>query len=151
MARLQHVAGDSRATSLVQEIGMDEQLAKWREDTPGCAYRVHLNNAGAALMPQPDLRAANWLTADTYELEVDARRFGNWEFAYSLVLGLGEAARYALSVSLDEAERRACQLAASLREKLAAIPGFRVLDHGVRLAAIVTAEVRGHDVCEIVH
>ena len=102
-------------------------------------------------MPQPDLRAANWLTADTYELEVDARRFENWEFAYSLVLGLGEAARYALSVGLDKAERRACQLAASLREKLTAIPGFRVLDRGDRLAAIVTAEVRGHDVSEIVH
>jgi selenocysteine lyase/cysteine desulfurase len=26
-------------------------LARWRADTPGCATRVHLNNAGAALMP----------------------------------------------------------------------------------------------------
>lgn len=31
----------------------DEQalLARWRIDTPGCATRIHLNNAGAALMP----------------------------------------------------------------------------------------------------
>jgi selenocysteine lyase/cysteine desulfurase len=28
-------------------------LAKWRAETPGCADRVHLNNAGAALMPAP--------------------------------------------------------------------------------------------------
>ncbi len=28
-----------------------ELLAQWRVDTPGCATRVHLNNAGAALMP----------------------------------------------------------------------------------------------------
>ncbi|NBC01390.1 MAG: aminotransferase class V-fold PLP-dependent enzyme [Bacteroidetes bacterium] len=28
-----------------------------RADTPGCAHRVHLNNAGAALMPEPVLKA----------------------------------------------------------------------------------------------
>ncbi len=26
-------------------------LARWRADTPGCARRAHLNNAGAALTP----------------------------------------------------------------------------------------------------
>jgi selenocysteine lyase/cysteine desulfurase len=34
-----------------------EQLAAWRADTPGCAHRNHLNNAGAALMPQPVIDA----------------------------------------------------------------------------------------------
>lgn len=29
------------------------RVAQWRADTPGCATRVHLNNAGAALMPSP--------------------------------------------------------------------------------------------------
>ena len=32
-------------------------LAKWRSDTPGTAHRVHLNNAGAALMPSPVIDA----------------------------------------------------------------------------------------------
>lgn len=32
-------------------------LAKWRSDTPGTEHRVHLNNAGAALMPRPVLEA----------------------------------------------------------------------------------------------
>jgi selenocysteine lyase/cysteine desulfurase len=31
----------------------DDLEAKWRDETPGVANRVHLNNAGAALMPRP--------------------------------------------------------------------------------------------------
>ncbi len=27
-------------------------VTRWRNDTPGCAYRAHFNNAGAALMPR---------------------------------------------------------------------------------------------------
>lgn len=30
-----------------------DQLTAWRAETPGCAHRNHLNNAGAGLMPQP--------------------------------------------------------------------------------------------------
>lgn len=26
---------------------------RWRGDTPGCAQRVHLDNAGVALVPRP--------------------------------------------------------------------------------------------------
>ncbi|HEY2376790.1 MAG TPA: aminotransferase class V-fold PLP-dependent enzyme [Gemmatimonadaceae bacterium] len=33
------------------------ELTRWRTDTPGCAHRNHLNNAGAALMPTPVIRA----------------------------------------------------------------------------------------------
>src|SRR3972149_5639346 len=29
----------------------DPRVKQWRRDTPGCRQRVHLNNAGAALMP----------------------------------------------------------------------------------------------------
>jgi selenocysteine lyase/cysteine desulfurase len=32
---------------------MSERLDLWRADTPGCAGRIHLNNAGAALVPRP--------------------------------------------------------------------------------------------------
>src|SRR5215207_9802965 len=34
-----------------------EQIATWRAETPGCAHRNHLNNAGAALMPRPVIDA----------------------------------------------------------------------------------------------
>jgi selenocysteine lyase/cysteine desulfurase len=33
------------------------QVAQWRADTPGCAHVTHLNNAGAALMPECVIRA----------------------------------------------------------------------------------------------
>jgi len=90
-----------------------------------------------------DMRGADWITADTFELAGDARRFENWEFAYALVLGLGEAVRYALTVGVERGGRRARELAAALRTKLNALPGCRVLDRGRDLAAIVTADIAG--------
>src|SRR5439155_740856 len=53
---------------------MEEMLPRWREETPGCANRVHLNNASAALMPQCVLRAV------TGHLEREAN-FGGYESA----------------------------------------------------------------------
>ncbi len=97
-----------------------------------------------------DMRGAEWLTADTFELTPDARRFENWEFACALVLGLGEAARYALSVDVSHGGRRARELAATVRTKLAALPGYRVLDRGKELAALVTAAVFGWDAADLV-
>jgi selenocysteine lyase/cysteine desulfurase len=38
-------------------LGADPDLGRWRDETPGCAHRNHLNNAGAALMPSPVIRA----------------------------------------------------------------------------------------------
>jgi selenocysteine lyase/cysteine desulfurase len=35
----------------------DVSVHRWRLDTPGCERRIHLNNAGASLMPRPVLEA----------------------------------------------------------------------------------------------
>jgi selenocysteine lyase/cysteine desulfurase len=97
-----------------------------------------------------DMRGAAWRTADTFEPAPDARRFENWEFAYALVLGMGEAARYAASVGVEAGGKRARELAASVRAKLREIPGFRVLDRGKELAAIVTTDVTGWNAEDLV-
>jgi selenocysteine lyase/cysteine desulfurase len=96
-----------------------------------------------------DMHGATWTEADEFDLMPDARRFETWEFSYSLVLGLGAAARYALEVGLDVARDRARELAAYARERLAAVPGVRVLDRGPELCAIVTVSVRNKDAQEI--
>ena len=51
-----------------------DQLAAWRSEPPGCAHRNHLNNAGAALMPQPVIDAI----ADHIRLESE---IGGYEAA----------------------------------------------------------------------
>jgi selenocysteine lyase/cysteine desulfurase len=96
-----------------------------------------------------DMRGADWVSADNFQPAPDARRFENWEFPYSLVLGLGEAARYALAVGIERGGGRAHQLAAELRDKLKRVPGIRVLDRGNQLAAIVTIEVAGWDATDL--
>lgn len=97
-----------------------------------------------------DMRGAKWVEADSFELVDDARRFENWEFAYALVLGMGEAARYAAAVGVEEGGRRARELAAYARARLSEVRGLRVLDRGSSLAAIVTVEVKGHPAAEVV-
>jgi selenocysteine lyase/cysteine desulfurase len=44
-------------TALPYALTNEPDLARWRDETPGCAHRNHLNNAGAALMPVPIIRA----------------------------------------------------------------------------------------------
>ena len=96
-----------------------------------------------------DMRGARWVEADRYEPLENARRFENWEFAYALVLGLGAAARYALEIGLDQIESRVNELADLARQKLAELPGARVLDRGRRLCGIVTVEIAGHDAADV--
>jgi selenocysteine lyase/cysteine desulfurase len=51
---------------------MNDLLTRWRRETPGTSERIHLNNAGAALMPQPVLDACK----SHFDLEA---RIGGYE------------------------------------------------------------------------
>jgi selenocysteine lyase/cysteine desulfurase len=97
-----------------------------------------------------DMRGARWLDDDSFAVADDATRYENWEFAYALLLGTGAAASYAARVGVQEAGDYAARLATLARERIAAIPGARVLDAGERLCAIATAGFDGHDAGEIV-
>ena len=97
----------------------------------------------------PDMHGADWTDADEFELQPDARRFETWESAHALILGLGAAAEYALDVGVATAGLRARGLATYAREKLASLPGVRVLDRGPDLCAIVTIAMAGRDTTEI--
>jgi selenocysteine lyase/cysteine desulfurase len=92
-----------------------------------------------------DMRGADWIAADQYRLAPGARRFENWEFAWALVLGTGEAARYALELGLAPIAERVGRLAARLREGLRALDGVRVLDRGRTLSGLVSLTVEGQD------
>lgn len=96
-----------------------------------------------------DMHGASWTDPDDFALTPDARRFESWEMSGALLLGLGAAARYALDVGIETARDRARSLAAYAREKLAGVPGVRVLDRGAELCAIVTVQPGKHNAEEL--
>ncbi len=86
---------------------------------------------------------ARWVDADRYRPVDTGARFEEWEFPYSTVLGCAAAARYALKVGVDAISRRSPVLAGNLRDRLAELPGVRVLDGGANPAALVTFAIDG--------
>jgi len=97
----------------------------------------------------PDLRGADWILEDLYQPAPDASRFENWEFPFSLVLGLGTAAVYAQKLGIEEIQRRAWGLAAKTRDLLSELTGVCLLDQGAQKSAIVTIGLEGEDVAVI--
>lgn len=85
-----------------------------------------------------DLHSAKWTAPDSYEVVETAKRFEVWERNYGLVLGLGAAVDYALSVAVPAIEDRVTWLAARLREDLRSINGVTVRDQGAKQCGIVT-------------
>ena len=97
-----------------------------------------------------DLHAATWIAHDRYEIRSDARRFENWEANIAGKLGLGRAVDYALALGLDRIWATVSERAASLRGRLASIPGVTVRDLGAVQCGIVTFTVDSVESDEIV-
>jgi selenocysteine lyase/cysteine desulfurase len=92
-----------------------------------------------------DMRGAEWTAKDTYRQAGDAKRFEDWEFAYSTVLGTAEAIRYCLAIGEDKIYHQVRFLAGKLRKDLEQINGVRVLDQGPELGGLVTFTVKDSD------
>lgn len=74
---------------------MEPDLVHWRDETPGCAYRNHLNNAGAALMPERVTRAIeDHIALETHigGYEAAEERTGETDKAYEAIASLVKAA-----------------------------------------------------------
>ncbi len=90
-----------------------------------------------------DMRGANWLSADEYEIAKDARRFEMWEFSYATVVGITEAIRYANEIGMKNIYDYNKPIAKKLREGLSEISGVSVLDRGSSQANLVTFNKAG--------
>jgi selenocysteine lyase/cysteine desulfurase len=99
MCREPAMASTTRA-----EPGARRDLERWRADTPGCTDRIHLNNAGAALVPNS--------VADTVtrHLELESK-IGGYEAAETVTAQLSEV--YAALAGLLGAESRNVAVAAN--------------------------------------
>lgn len=75
---------------------------------------------------------------DGWRWEEGARRFEQFERNFAGMAGMAAAADYALEIGMDRIATRLADLAASLRDRLAAIPGVTVRDRGARKGGIVT-------------
>jgi selenocysteine lyase/cysteine desulfurase len=90
-----------------------------------------------------DQHSQTWSDVTSFTPAAGARRLETFERSVALQLGLGAAARYALSLGTSAIEARVCALAAALRGMLAEIPGVTIQDRGERLSGIVTFTVEG--------
>jgi selenocysteine lyase/cysteine desulfurase len=79
----------------------------------------------------------------------DARRFENWEKSIAGVLGLGAAVDYALAIGPAAIEQDLRRKAASLRQRLTAVPGVIVRDIGQERGGIVTFTKEGVTAAQI--
>jgi selenocysteine lyase/cysteine desulfurase len=131
----------------VEEIGCDLLSATGRKYLRGPRGTGFLYVRSSLLdrlePPLLDMRAADWVEPDRYELRPDAIRFEEWEQAYAAKAGLATAIDYALGWGLDSIWQRVAELGESLRARLGDINGVTVRDLGEIRCGIVTFTVDG--------
>jgi selenocysteine lyase/cysteine desulfurase len=137
----------------VDEIGCDALSATGRKFLRGPRGTGLLYVRSSLLErlepPLLDMRAAEWVAADRYELRPDGRRFEEWEQDYAAKIGLARAVDYALEWGIDAIWERVRAAAERLRTLLAEIDGVTVHDPGELRCGIVTFAVEGHAAADV--
>jgi cysteine desulfurase/selenocysteine lyase len=96
-----------------------------------------------------DLHAASLLTADSFRIRADARRFENWECNVAAKLGLGAAAEYALAQGVEPMWQRIQHLAGYLRQRLTDVADITLQDVGPVKSGIVTFSHRHNSASQV--
>lgn len=133
------------------ELGVDIVSGtgrKWLRGPRGTGVLVVRDQAG--LRPRLiDGKAALWESPDKFTLSPGAKGFELWEYGVAERLGLIAAARYAMSLGIEEIAATVSGRAAHTRSLLAEIPGVTVHDLGRQLSGIVSFDVAGRPAEEV--
>ena len=88
-----------------------------------------------------DMRGAEWTEKGKYKQQPDARRFEDWEFAYSTVIGTKTAIEYCRNIGEDKIWQQVKLLSGIIRSELSAIDGVMILDRGKEKSGSVTFQI----------
>jgi cysteine desulfurase / selenocysteine lyase len=131
----------------VEEIGCDVLSAtgrKYLRGPRGTGFLYVRSSLVDRLQPPfLDMRAADWLEPDRYQLRPDALRFEEWEQAYATKVGLAAAIDYALDWGVEATWERVASLGERLRTRFGEVEGVTVRDLGAVRCGIVTFTVDG--------
>ena len=137
----------------VEEIGCDVLSATGRKYLrgPRGTGLLYVRSSLLERLDPPflDMRAADWVEPDRYELRPDALRFEEWEQSYATKIGLATAIDYALRWGVDAIWERVAALGDSLRARLGEVEGVTVRDLGAVRCGIVTFTVDGVEASEL--
>ncbi|TML38676.1 MAG: aminotransferase class V-fold PLP-dependent enzyme, partial [Actinobacteria bacterium] len=137
----------------VEEIGCDVLSATGRKYLRGPRGTGLLYVSSTLLErlepPFLDMRAADWVAPDRYELRPDALRFEEWEQSYATKIGLATAIDYALGWGVDAIWERVVALGDNLRARLGEVEGVTVRDLGAVRCGIVTFTLDGVEASEL--
>ena len=88
-----------------------------------------------------DMRGAEWTEKGKYRQQPDARRFEDWEFAYSTVIGTKAAIEYCRNIGEDKIWEQVKLLSGYTRTGLSAMDGVMMMDRGMQNSGSVTFHV----------
>jgi selenocysteine lyase/cysteine desulfurase len=92
-----------------------------------------------------DMRGAEWTDKGSYKQQPDAKRFEDWEFAYSTVIGTMEAIKYCRNIGEARIWQQVKLLFGLLRAELAGTDKVKVFDRGPMQGGLVTFNVENSD------